>query len=88
MKLHPDYITHKADDETLMLATGESSRHFNGLVRSNATAAYIIELLKKDTDETAIVDAVCEKYDAPRETIVHDVAEILEKLRSIGALCE
>ena len=32
-----------------------------------------------------IADAMCARYDAPRETIERDVAEILDVLRSIDA---
>ena len=69
---------------------------FSGIVRSNKTAAFIIEALKTPTTAEQIVDAMAAKYDAPRETIkehgitprtiVKDVAEVLAKLRSIGAI--
>jgi len=57
-------------------------------VRSNPTAAFIIDCLKEDTTEEKIVDAMCAKYDASREQISADLAEILVKLRNIGALEE
>ena len=88
MKLNADYITHTTADEQIMVATGESTRRFSGLVRSNATAAAIVELLGSDTTEEKIVDALLARYDAPREVIARDVADILKKLRSIGALAE
>ena len=44
--------------------------------------------LKKETTKDQIVDAMCEKYDAPRAEIAVDVEEILETLRSIRALEE
>lgn len=57
-------------------------------MRSNPTAAFIIDCLKEDTTEEKIVDAMCAKYDASREQISADLAEILVKLRNIGALEE
>ena len=57
-------------------------------MRSNPTAAFIIDYLKEDTTEEKIVDAMCAKYDASREQISADLAEILVKLRNIGALEE
>lgn len=88
MKLNAEYITHSSGTETVIVATGASSRHFNGLVRSNRTAAYLVECLKTETTETGLVDAMCAKYDAPREVIAHDVAAVLAQLREIGALEE
>ncbi len=59
---------------------------FSGVVRSNKTAAFIIEALKKPTTSEQIVDAMAEKYDAPREVLEKDVADVLARLRSIGAI--
>ncbi len=57
-------------------------------MRSNKTAAFIVDCLKNDTTKDQIVDAMCLQYDAPRETIDADVEEILATLRSINALEE
>lgn len=61
---------------------------FAGLVRSNKTAAFIVDCLKSETTMEAIVDAMSRKYDAPKDVLDRDVEGILAKLRSIGALDE
>ncbi|MCR4892210.1 MAG: PqqD family protein [Lachnospiraceae bacterium] len=61
---------------------------FSGIIRSNETAAFIVDCLKEETTLDAIVDRMCAKYDAPRETIAADVAEIINTLRGIHALEE
>ena len=86
MKLKDDFITQDIDDTQFLVPVGAES--FNGIVRSNETAAFIVNCLKKETTEEGIVDAMCEKYDAPRETIASDVARIVETLRGIGAITE
>ena len=55
-------------------------------MRSNETAAFIVNCLKKETTEEAIVEAMLEQYDAPRETVARDVHRVVEQLRQIGAL--
>ena len=82
MKLKDTIITYTATGEHTMVAT----EGFSGIVRSNKTAAFIIETLKKPTTQEQIVDAMGAKYDAPREILERDVAAVLEKLRSIGAI--
>ncbi len=82
MKLKDTFITYTASGEHTMVAT----EGFSGIVRSNKTAAFIIEALKEPTTAEAIIDAMAAKYDAPREVIERDVAAVLEKLRSIGAI--
>lgn len=86
MKLKNGFITHEVGEQQVMVAAGDVE--FNGIVRSNQTAAFIVDSLKKDTTAEAIVDAMAEKYDAPREVIERDVEAILDKLRSIEALDE
>lgn len=86
MKLKDGFITHVMDGEQIMLGVGAVD--FHGLVRSNETAAFIVDCLKKETTEEQIVDAMLEVYDAPREVVSADVAKILTKLRLIHALDE
>jgi len=88
MKLRNGFITYETDGEQYMVAAGESTHIFRGLVCSNETAAEIVNCLKSDTTPEKITDHLCNIYDAPRETIKNDVLEILSQLRSIGALNE
>ena len=86
MKLKPDYLTQDIDDVQFLVPVGAGT--FNGLIRSNKTAAFIVNCLKEETTKEQIVDAMCRKYDAPRAEIAGDVDEILDTLRSIHALEE
>ena len=86
MKLKPNFITQDIDGTQFLIPIGGEA--FNGIVRSNEPAAFIVDLLKEETNENALVAAMCAEYDAPREVLAADVAAVLEKLRSIGALEE
>lgn len=86
MKLREDFITQDIDDTQFLVPVGAES--FNGIVRSNETAAFIVNCLKEETTEERIVDAMCERYDAPRDVIASDVARVIETLRGIGALTQ
>ena len=86
MKLKSDYITQTIDNTQFLVPIGAES--FQGIVRSNKTAAFIVDCLKEETTEEAIVDAMCKKYDAPRDVIAADVKNILNTLRRINALEE
>ena len=85
MKLKDTYITHDSYGEQILLDTSSS---FAGLIRSNKTAAFIVECLKDDTTQEKIVEAMFEKYDAPKEMLAKDVSEVIGKLRKVGALDE
>jgi hypothetical protein len=84
MKLKQSFIVQDIGDTQFLVPLGGEA--FKGIVRSNGTAAFIVDCLKEETTEEAIVDAMCREYNAPRDVIAADVKEILEKLRCINAL--
>lgn len=85
MRLKDTFVTQEIDGEQVMVEAGGG---FSGMVRSNATAAFIIDQLKSDTTKAEILDAMCRKYDASREVMDRDVDCVLASLRKIGALEE
>lgn len=88
MKLKESFITHQIQNTQIIVATGDAAKYFHGLVRSNETAAFIVDCLKSETTEEAIVDRLLEEYDVPREIAANDVHDVIEKLKSIDALSD
>ena len=86
MKLKPEFITHVTRTESLLVPTG--GVNFSGLVRGNKTFGAVLELLKQNTTEEAIVAALRERFDAPAGAVERDVRKALSELRKIGALDE
>jgi hypothetical protein len=86
MKLKNGYVTHDMGSEQIMVATGDAS--FPGLVRSNPTAAFIVDCLKQETTKEQIVQAMLDKYEVTEAVAAADVDKILNTLRSISALDE
>lgn len=84
MKLKKDFITHDSDGEQILVSS--DTKAFSGMVRSNSTAAFIVNQLKSETTAGQIVDAMAKEYDAPRSVIEKDVAKIIKQLASIGAI--
>ena len=88
MKLKEGVFLHKSGEEYMAVTQGEAAESFNGLIRNNKTANDIMVLLQKDTTEEAVISAMLEKYDAPREIIERDVKSIIAKLKDAGILDE
>ena len=86
MKLKNEFLLHNTSAESILVPAGGAS--FSGVVRGNKTLGAVLELLKEDTTEDAVVAAMRSRYDAPEGVIEQDVAKILEELRKIGALDE
>lgn len=83
MKLKKTFITHSTDNEQLMIS---SDGKFSGMVRSNRTAAEIIDILKSDVTREEIIDKMLEKYEVDRAVLEADVDKVLTSLRNIGAI--
>ncbi len=83
MQLNPEFLTYEADGEQILVAAGTA---FSGIVRSNPTAAFIVNCLKTETTEAEITARLLEKYDVPEATAAADVHRIVEILRSIDAI--
>ena len=86
MKLNPGFISQNIDDTQFLVPV--TAKSFHGILRGNSTTAFIVDCLKKDTTEEAIVDSMCEEFEAPRERIAADVKSVLDALRDIHALDE
>jgi hypothetical protein len=85
MKLKSNFITHTSGNEQLMISAGGD---FNGMVRSNSTAAEIIDMLKTETTRQQIIDNMAQIYDVDIAVLERDVDKVLASLRSIGAIDE
>ena len=86
MKLNKNFLLHNTEDEAILVPTGRAD--FSGVVRGNRTLGAVLELLKTETTEEAVVTAMRERFDAPKDAVENDVAKVLSELRKIGALDE
>ncbi len=84
MRLNPKFLTHETKGEHITVST--TGTRFNGLIRSNSTAGFIIECLKSDITQAEIVDKLLAKYDVDPVTAENDAFDLIGKLRSIGAI--
>lgn len=86
MKLNKNFLVHKTGKETVIVPTANAG--FSGVVQGDKTLGVILDLLKENTTQQKIIDTMTEQYDAPRETIEKDVADVIGRLKQIGAINE
>lgn len=86
MKLRSEFITY--DNEGTQILVSVDNKLFSGLAQGNRTAAFLIDLLKQDTSEEQLTEALLERYEVDRDVAAADVHRIVEQLRSIRALDE
>ena len=86
MKMKKGFVSQRVAGRWLLVSVGNNE--FAGFVQGNDTTAFIAELLQKDTSADEMVEALYERYDAPKETLRADLEQVLDQLRSIGAIEE
>jgi uncharacterized alkaline shock family protein YloU len=88
MKLKYTFETVDMSDEIIAVPVGEDAKELKGVVKLNRAGQEIFSLLKNDTTEEKIVDALAAKYENSRENLAAYVRQMLETLRSDGLLAE
>lgn len=88
MKLKKGLVLHDVGGEHVMVATGKVAKKFNGMIRNNETAHFIMQQMMVDTTEEEIVEKVLSTYEADREVVVKSVRSVVEQLRQAGLLDE
>ena len=86
MKLKQDFLTRTIGNTEIPVAADDST--FSGLVRSNETAAFIVDRLRRETTPESIIADMYAECDASIGVVAADVERILNFLRGIDALEE
>ena len=82
MKIREGFILRDVADKTFVVAVGELSKMFSGIITLNETGKFIWEMLSNSATEEEIVEALLEECeDAEREIVEKDVKEFVEKLK-------
>lgn len=88
MRLNPEFLFQRIDDEGVLVPVGRAAERFSGMVRLNGTAAFLAEKLREETTPEALRAALEEEYDGTPEQFAASVETTLATLREIGALIE
>ena len=88
MRLKYTFEAMKFDGQYVAVPVDADDCEYRGVVKMNETALFILNLLKNDISEEAIVDAIAEQYDAGREVLAEDVKKYINAFREKGFLVE
>ena len=79
-----DFVLNEMGSEYVLTCT--DPKKFGGMIRINASGAFIWRHLESETTAEALLDAALEAFDAPRETQAKDLDEFLSALSKVGAV--
>ena len=86
MRLKHAFEVMELDDQIIAVPVGKNSSDIQGVFKMNETAAFILDLLKEDTTEEAIIEAIKADYDVSEELLRKDVSHCIEMFKNRGML--
>lgn len=82
MKIKEGFILRDVADKTFVVAVGELSKTFTGIITLNETGKFIWQLLATGSTEEEIVEKLLQECeDAKREVVENDVKNFIEQLK-------
>lgn len=88
MRLKDDFILHNTGEDFVIIATGEATKNFNGIIKLNNMGGEIVSFLSNDISEEDIIKAIVEKYEVDYDTAKEDIKNILDSLRKAGVILD
>lgn len=86
MKIKDGFMLRKVGGQYVVVAFGEASRSFNGIIRLNETGKFLWEQLSADKSEDELRKALTEEYDVTGAQAATDVAEFVGALKKAALL--
>ncbi|MDD3173825.1 MAG: PqqD family protein [Herbinix sp.] len=88
MKRKEGFMLRSIGSQYIVVALGNASKDFNGVIRLNKTAKLLWEQLTNERNEGQLVSAMMEQYDVDETTAKSDVTEFIIKIRNAGLINE
>lgn len=86
MKINKDFIIREIADETILVATGQASQNFNGMISLNEVASFILQEIEWCDDEDMLINRILDEFEADENTVREDVKEFLSQLLEVGII--
>ncbi|MEW9077475.1 PqqD family protein [Terrisporobacter glycolicus] len=88
MKINKDFMIREIADETVLVATGQASQNFNGMVSINEVGSFILHNIEECKDEDELVSKVLDEFEVVENTAREDVREFVDQLIKIGVVIQ
>lgn len=86
MKIKKGFVLRRVLDEAIVIASGEVSKSFHGMVKLNDSAADIWEWIAAGCEETEVVSRLAEKYELDEKKAAADVESMVSQMVDAGLI--
>ncbi len=86
MRIKSGFVMHTMANENVVVAVGERTKEFHGMIRLNGTGAFLWKQMEKPFIKESLVDALMNSYEVDREQASQAVEGFVAKLLEAGIL--
>lgn len=86
MKIKENYVMREVADQSIVIAIGEESKRFKGMINLNQTGRVVWTYLERGMDLGEIAKKISEKYEVDKNVAAKDVEKMVDKLYKAGVL--
>ncbi len=86
MKTNKDFMLRKIAGESILVATGEATQRFNGMITLNEVATFIWENIDACESEDELIGKILSEFDIDEEIARSDAREFIEKSLRVGIM--
>lgn len=88
MKIHEGFLLREVAGNPIIMPVGAAAERLNGMIKLNATSAFLFRALESGSDEDGLVAALLAEYEVDEAIARRDVRAFLDVLRRAGVLDE
>ena len=86
MKIKENYVMREVAGQAIVIAIGEESGRFKGMINLNRTGRDVWTCLKNGIDLNETVKEFVDKYEVDSNIVAQDVEKMVDKLYKVGVL--
>ena len=84
MRIKKGFVLREVAGQNMVIATGEASKDFHGMIKLNNTGKEIWQGLQEGLSEIEIAKGLQDKYQVEAEKAEQDTKEFIEKMIEMG----
>lgn len=88
MRIKDGFVLRQVADQGVVIATGEVSKEFFGMIKLNATAKEVWQGISEGLSEEQIAERLSGMYNNEFEQVMTDVKELVVKMKEAGFIVE
>ena len=81
MIIKKGFMLRNVAGNNIVVAVGEASKHFSGVITLNETGAFLWNLLTVETTKEELLKSLLNEYDISEEVASRDIDAFLKKLK-------